>query len=55
MHVKMEDMLELLQRVAYRTQSTIRIGTWSSGPDHPLHISIPELIICSGSQKNIKM
>lgn len=43
MHISMEDLFELLQRVAYRTQSTIQVlERGHQGPDHPLHISIPE-------------
>jgi len=43
MHISMEDMLELLQRVAYRTHTPIQVlERGHQGPDHPLHICIPE-------------
>lgn len=43
MHVSMGDLIELLQRTAYRTQSTIQIlERGHQGPDHPLHVCIPE-------------
>lgn len=43
MHFSMEDMIEMLQRVAYRTQSKLQLlERGHQGPDHPLHIAIPE-------------
>jgi 23S rRNA (cytosine1962-C5)-methyltransferase len=43
MHISMEDMLELLKRAAYRTQHSIQLlERGHQGPDHPLHICIPE-------------
>ncbi len=43
MHVSEEDLLLLLQRVAYRTQQTLQIlERGHQGPDHPLHLFLPE-------------
>jgi 23S rRNA (cytosine1962-C5)-methyltransferase len=43
MHVTMQDIIDILQRVAYRTQSQIQIlERGHQGPDHPIHLSIPE-------------
>lgn len=43
MHISMEDMFDLLRRAAYRAQTTIQvIERGHQGPDHPLHICIPE-------------
>lgn len=43
MHVSAEDLIEMLQRTAYRTQSQIQLlERGHQGPDHPIHISIPE-------------
>lgn len=43
MHLATEDLMQLLQRVAYRTQSNIQIlERGHQGPDHPIHIAIPE-------------
>ncbi|TAK74152.1 MAG: class I SAM-dependent rRNA methyltransferase, partial [Gammaproteobacteria bacterium] len=43
MHVSQEDLLQLLQRAAFRTQSQLQvIERGHQGPDHPLHPSIPE-------------
>ena len=43
MHVSMDDLMQLLQRVAFRTQSQIQIiERGHQGPDHPMHVAIPE-------------
>lgn len=43
MHMSMEDMIEMLKRSAYRSGYSIQIlERGHQGPDHPLHISIPE-------------
>lgn len=43
MHISMDDLFELLQRAAYRSQSQIQVlERGHQGPDHPLHIAIPE-------------
>ncbi|VVC77310.1 Ribosomal RNA large subunit methyltransferase I [Aquicella siphonis] len=43
MHLSMEDLIGILQRCAYRTQSTIQIlERGHQGPDHPVHLCIPE-------------
>lgn len=43
MHVSMQDLIDILQRVAYRTQTTIQlIERGHQGPDHPMHLCIPE-------------
>lgn len=43
MHVGMDDMFEILKRAAYRTQNEIQVlERGHQGPDHPLHIAIPE-------------
>jgi 23S rRNA (cytosine1962-C5)-methyltransferase len=43
MHVSMEDLVQLLQRVAYRTESQLQVlERGHQGPDHPLHLCIPE-------------
>lgn len=43
MHVSMEDLVHILQRVAYRTESRMQIlERGHQGPDHPIHLSIPE-------------
>lgn len=43
MHVSQDDFMQMLQRLAYRTQSTLQVlERGHQGPDHPLHISIPE-------------
>jgi 23S rRNA (cytosine1962-C5)-methyltransferase len=43
MLVSMNDFIEILQRVAYRTQSHIQLlERGHQGPDHPIHLSIPE-------------
>jgi len=43
MHVSMDDLMEMMQRLTYRTQSKIQLlERGHQGPDHPLHISIPE-------------
>ena len=43
MHVSMEDLIHLLQRTAYRTQSSLQIlERGHQAPDHPVHLSIPE-------------
>jgi 23S rRNA (cytosine1962-C5)-methyltransferase len=43
MHFSMEDMIEMLQRVAYRTESKLQLlERGHQGQDHPLHIAIPE-------------
>lgn len=43
MHVSRDDLIQLLQRVAYRTKSTLQIlEQGHQGPDHPIHLSIPE-------------
>jgi 23S rRNA (cytosine1962-C5)-methyltransferase len=43
MHVSAEDLIEMLQRTAYRTQSELQLlERGHQGPDHPIHISIPE-------------
>ena len=43
MHVSMDDLMQILQRVAFRTQSTIQLlERGHQGPDHPIHVSIPE-------------
>lgn len=43
MHVSLEDLMQILQRVAYRTHHQIQLlERGHQGPDHPIHISIPE-------------
>ena len=43
MHVSADDMLAMFQRLAYRTDSRLRLTERGhQGPDHPLHICIPE-------------
>jgi len=43
MHIGMDDLFGLLQRAAYRAQCQIQIlERGHQGPDHPLHVSIPE-------------
>lgn len=43
MHVSTEELMNILQRVAFRTGATIQIlERGHQGPDHPLHVSIPE-------------
>lgn len=43
MHLGMDDMLALLQRSAYRAQTTIQLlERGHQGPDHPMHMAIPE-------------
>ncbi len=43
MHISMEDLTEILKRAAFRTQHNIQIlERGHQGPDHPLHIAIPE-------------
>lgn len=43
MHVSFTDLTELLQRAAYRTNCNIQIiERGHQGPDHPIHIAIPE-------------
>lgn len=43
MHLSMDDLLDIIKRSAYNTQSEIRIlERGHQGPDHPLHASIPE-------------
>lgn len=43
MHVSMDDLVQLLQRVSYRTQTTLQIlERGHQAPDHPVHLMIPE-------------
>ncbi|MFZ2315934.1 MAG: class I SAM-dependent rRNA methyltransferase [Gammaproteobacteria bacterium] len=43
MHATHEDFMQMFQRLAYRTQTQLQlIERGHQGPDHPLHISIPE-------------
>lgn len=43
MHVSMEDLMEMMQRIAYRTNSRLQVlERGHQGPDHPVHIAIPE-------------
>lgn len=43
MHVSLEDLTEMLQRIAFRTQTTLQIlERGHQGPDHPIHPSVPE-------------
>lgn len=43
MHVSFDDLMQMLQRVAFRTQSRLQVlERGHQGPDHPLHIAIPE-------------
>jgi 23S rRNA (cytosine1962-C5)-methyltransferase len=43
MHISMEDLIGTLKRAAYRTQSHLQIvERGHQGPDHPIHLSIPE-------------
>jgi 23S rRNA (cytosine1962-C5)-methyltransferase len=43
MHVSMDDLMQIMQRVAFRTQSKIQLlERGHQGPDHPIHVSIPE-------------
>lgn len=43
MQVSEADLLEMLQRVAFRTQTSLQvIERGHQGPDHPLHLNIPE-------------
>jgi len=43
MHVSMEDLIDLLKRVAFRTHSHIQIlERGHQAPDHPIHLLIPE-------------
>lgn len=43
MHVSMEDLILMLQRVSYRTQTPLQIlERGHQGPDHPIHPMIPE-------------
>ena len=43
MQVTLEDLTDMLQRIAFRTQTTLQIlERGHQGPDHPLHPSVPE-------------
>ena len=43
MHISMEDLVEMMQRLAYRTQTGVHIlERGHQGPDHPVHVCIPE-------------
>lgn len=43
MHVSTEDLIQSLQRIAYRTQTNLQIlERGHQGPDHPMHLAIPE-------------
>ncbi len=43
MHVSQEDLIQLLQRAAFRAQSQLQIlERGHQGPDHPIHPAIPE-------------
>jgi len=43
MHVSMEDLMQILQRAAFRTQTPLQIlERGHQGPDHPIHLHIPE-------------
>ena len=43
MHISMEDLFAMLQRIAYRTQCSLQlVERGHQGPDHPIHLSIPE-------------
>lgn len=43
MHVSMEDLLSAVRRAGNRTQSNLQVlERGHQGPDHPLHIAIPE-------------
>ncbi|OGT35322.1 MAG: SAM-dependent methyltransferase [Gammaproteobacteria bacterium RIFCSPHIGHO2_12_FULL_37_14] len=43
MHVKLDDLMQILQRAAYRAGSEIQIlERGHQGPDHPVHVAIPE-------------
>lgn len=43
MHLAMEDLIQILERVSYRTQTPLQIlERGHQGPDHPIHLLIPE-------------
>lgn len=43
MHVGADDLLQLLQRAAFRSQTSLQIlERGHQGPDHPIHLLIPE-------------
>lgn len=43
MHVSAEDLLQIVQRAAVRTQCEVQlIERGHQGPDHPIHLAIPE-------------
>lgn len=43
MHVSMQDLVDMLQRIAHRTQTRLQIlERGHQGPDHPIHICVPE-------------
>lgn len=43
MHVSETDLIEIIRRAAYRTQNSVQLlERGHQGPDHPLHVSIPE-------------
>ena len=43
MQVQMSDFIQLLQRVAFRTNTSLQLlERGHQGPDHPIHLNIPE-------------
>lgn len=43
MHVSMDDLIEIMQRISFRTKTKIQIlERGHQGPDHPIHVCIPE-------------
>ena len=43
MHVSMSDLMEIMQRTAFRLQINVQVlERGHQGPDHPIHIAIPE-------------
>lgn len=44
MHLAIDDLLQLIRRAAYNTQTDIQVlERGHQGPDHPLHAAIPEM------------
>lgn len=43
MHIGMDDLMQIMQRIAYRNQRNLQLlERGYQGPDHPIHILIPE-------------
>lgn len=43
MHVSMDDLMTILRRAAFRTHSQLQVlDRGHQGPDHPIHLSVPE-------------